>query len=243
MIGSDGTIYIGSYRTGKLYAVNPDGTTKWTTQLSGKLAFSASLGHDGTIYVGTSYGLDGASNVTSGDNKLYALNTDGSIRWTFQAGGRISSKPAIDGNGTIYFAVENARLLYAVDSSGQLKWTMSISGLRGGSPAIIDGKVIVSDQSALYIFGSSGVAGNNNSSIAQYNFLRNLSFGSSGSDVKQLQALLVNEVNYPANLVTGYFGRITHDAVKKFQEKYGIKPAMGYFGEITRKALNALISN
>ena len=72
-------------------------------------------------------------------------------------------------------------------------------------------------------------------------FTRNLFIGSSGSDVKQLQALLVNEVNYPANLLTGYFGSITQNAVKRLQEKYGIKPISGYFGSITRKALNALI--
>ena len=67
--------------------------------------------------------------------------------------------------------------------------------------------------------------------------------GSTGNDVKQLQALLVNEVSYPANLITGYFGSITRDAVKKLQEKYGVRPVSGYFGAITRKALNALISN
>ncbi|MDO8649692.1 MAG: peptidoglycan-binding domain-containing protein, partial [Candidatus Berkelbacteria bacterium] len=73
-------------------------------------------------------------------------------------------------------------------------------------------------------------------------FSRNLTVGSTGSDVKQLQALLINEVGYSADLITGYFGRITRDAVKKLQEKYGIKPVYGYFGEITRRALNALIS-
>ncbi|OGN12368.1 MAG: hypothetical protein A3B91_02365 [Candidatus Yanofskybacteria bacterium RIFCSPHIGHO2_02_FULL_41_29] len=76
----------------------------------------------------------------------------------------------------------------------------------------------------------------------QSNFFRNLTLGSTGDDVKQLQALLVSEVGYSANLITGYFGRITRDAVAKFQEKYGIKPTYGYFGEITRKTLGALIS-
>ncbi|MDP3696680.1 MAG: peptidoglycan-binding protein [Candidatus Taylorbacteria bacterium] len=74
-------------------------------------------------------------------------------------------------------------------------------------------------------------------------FSRNLTVGSVGNDVKQLQALLANEVGYSADLITGYFGRITRDAVIRLQEKYGIKPTYGYFGAITRKALNALISN
>ncbi|MDZ4285959.1 MAG: peptidoglycan-binding protein [Candidatus Sungbacteria bacterium] len=74
-------------------------------------------------------------------------------------------------------------------------------------------------------------------------FQRNLTIGSTGNDVKQLQALLVNEVGYSADLLTGYFGRITRDAVQRLQEKYGIKPTYGYFGTITRKALNAFISS
>lgn len=72
------------------------------------------------------------------------------------------------------------------------------------------------------------------------NFNRDLYLGITGSDVKQLQALLINEVNYPANLITGYFGNTTSDAVKRLQEKYGVKPISGYFGEITRKVLQSL---
>ncbi len=75
-----------------------------------------------------------------------------------------------------------------------------------------------------------------------YDFARDLYFGLQGNDVKQLQALLVNEVGYSANFITGYFGQLTRSAVKRLQEKYGIVPALGYFGEITRKALRALVS-
>ncbi len=74
------------------------------------------------------------------------------------------------------------------------------------------------------------------------NFSRDLYLGSRGNDVTRLQALLVNEVSYPANLITGYFGSITQNAVKKLQEKYGIRPVSGYFGEITRQKLQALFS-
>ena len=84
---------------------------------------------------------------------------------------------------------------------------------------------------------------NPNSSFAANTFTRDLYFGLTGNDVKQLQALLANEVGYSADLITGYFGRITRDAVERLQEKYGIKPTYGYFGEITRNALRALISN
>ena len=71
-------------------------------------------------------------------------------------------------------------------------------------------------------------------------FARDLYFGLNGNDVKNLQALLINEVNYPVNLTTGYFGTITRDAVKKLQEKYNITPALGYFGSITKQKLQTL---
>lgn len=70
---------------------------------------------------------------------------------------------------------------------------------------------------------------------------RDLYRGTSGEDVKQLQALLVGQVSYPADLLTGYFGSITQNAVKKLQEKLGVRPFSGYFGAITRRALNALM--
>lgn len=70
---------------------------------------------------------------------------------------------------------------------------------------------------------------------------RDLYRGTSGNDVKQLQALLMSQVGYPTDLLTGYFGPITQNAVKKLQEKLGIKPALGYFGELTRRALNAFM--
>jgi len=61
-IGSDGTVYIGSY-SGKLYAVNPNGSLKWTFTTGGPIYYSSpAIGSDGTIYVG------------SQDNNLYAVN-------------------------------------------------------------------------------------------------------------------------------------------------------------------------
>ncbi|MBI2676584.1 MAG: peptidoglycan-binding protein [Candidatus Yanofskybacteria bacterium] len=82
-----------------------------------------------------------------------------------------------------------------------------------------------------------------NSTPVSFDFSRDLYLGLRGDDVKRLQALLVDQVSYPANLLTGYFGNITRDAVKRLQEKYGVKPTSGFFGEITRQALRVLIPN
>ncbi|KKQ98957.1 MAG: hypothetical protein UT25_C0007G0012, partial [Parcubacteria group bacterium GW2011_GWC1_39_12] len=67
---------------------------------------------------------------------------------------------------------------------------------------------------------------------------------------KSLQTVLLNEGVYPSGLITGYFGQMTFEAVKRFQEKYSseiLVPAdltsgNGYVGVGTRKKVNQLLS-
>ncbi|MBI5469895.1 peptidoglycan-binding protein [Candidatus Kaiserbacteria bacterium] len=49
------------------------------------------------------------------------------------------------------------------------------------------------------------------------NLSRNLSFGSRGSDVSKLQQFLISQNFLASDSATGYFGRLTEAAVKKFQ--------------------------
>lgn len=67
-----------------------------------------------------------------------------------------------------------------------------------------------------------------------FNFGHDLAEGSQGNDVKNLQETLASDSSiFPATLVTGYFGPLTQEAVKKFQAKHGITPT-GYFGPMSR---------
>ena len=52
-IGLDGTIYIGTVG-GALYAINTDGSSKWSYWEMGKSVWRSSpaIGKDGTIYIG-----------------------------------------------------------------------------------------------------------------------------------------------------------------------------------------------
>ncbi|KKT16294.1 MAG: hypothetical protein UV98_C0032G0003 [Parcubacteria group bacterium GW2011_GWB1_43_6] len=66
--------------------------------------------------------------------------------------------------------------------------------------------------------------------------------GSVGDNVKILQALLAADPSvYPEGLVTGFFGKLTAQAVKRFQAKYDIKETGGVVGEKTREKLNELL--
>lgn len=113
-IAADGTIYITSWvtddfpvhngiRTG-LTAITPDGRIKWSYETRfpawhfnpaqrGKPWGSDSspvVGADGTIYFGTDVGL------------VYAVNPDGTLKWTFGAGGEFDNCPSMDADGTLY---------------------------------------------------------------------------------------------------------------------------------------------
>lgn len=71
---------------------------------------------------------------------------------------------------------------------------------------------------------------------------RNLKFGTSGTEVRSLQEFLRTLPGiYPEKLVTGYFGLFTERAVKRFQERNGIKTT-GIVGPLTRAKLNEFLT-
>ncbi|MBI2625975.1 MAG: SMP-30/gluconolactonase/LRE family protein [Candidatus Nealsonbacteria bacterium] len=80
-------------------------------------------------------------------------------------------------------------------------------------------------------------------------FTQNLYSGAQSGEVKNLQQFLSQYPDiYPEGQVTGYFGPLTQNAVKRFQEKYaddilkpsGLTVATGYVGPATRAKLNEL---
>jgi len=83
-------------------------------------------------------------------------------------------------------------------------------------------------------------------STSSYAFTRNLSYGTTGNDVQELQQFLISENSGPAarklkaHGTTRNFGILTLNALKEFKKAAGIKPASGYFGPITRAYVNAL---
>ncbi len=69
------------------------------------------------------------------------------------------------------------------------------------------------------------------------NIKRDLSFGSFGKDVRELQ-LALNDLGYTKLTGTGFFGTKTQDNVIKFQLDNNVTPAYGYVGVKTLFALN-----
>ena len=71
-------------------------------------------------------------------------------------------------------------------------------------------------------------------------FAKDMKFGDEGEAVKALQEYLVHEGSYPEALITGLFGKLTRNAVMKFQKKYNITPVSGYVGYKTRHRMQQL---
>lgn len=71
----------------------------------------------------------------------------------------------------------------------------------------------------------------------------NLKEGMSGEQVKLLQTVLATDKTiYPEGTVSGYYGRLTKEAVKRFQKHHGIE-GTGYTGPKTMNKMNELLSN
>ncbi|TAL49261.1 hypothetical protein EPN83_01850 [Patescibacteria group bacterium] len=68
--------------------------------------------------------------------------------------------------------------------------------------------------------------------------IRGLREGMSGDDIKALQAILAVDAGiYPEALITGFYGKFTVAAVKRFQKKFGIE-MLGIVGPRTLEKLN-----
>ena len=139
-VGSDGTVYVGS-NDEKFYAINPDGTIKWSHTAGGYFdTSSAAIGADGTIYAGCE------------DGNLYAFNPDSTLKWTYSVPmtSGLSSSPAVAADGTVYFHADDGNL-YAVSSAGALKWTFAAAGVSYAAPTIApDGTVYVGTDGGLF---------------------------------------------------------------------------------------------
>jgi hypothetical protein len=86
-IAPDGAMYV--VGPGRVNAIAPDGAETWTIPVFGAGSAPAIVGGDGTIYLGTDR------------NGFFALNPDGSVKWT--APGVSSTGPAAIGpGGTVY---------------------------------------------------------------------------------------------------------------------------------------------
>lgn len=120
-VGSDGTIYVGTTSKGPaqaegqcgiFFAINPDGSEKWSYDTAVDLAGPESTNAQADIYSSAAIGADGTIYFSSESRYVYALNPDGTVKYKYDmyvlapaSSGSSTitySSPAIAADGTIY---------------------------------------------------------------------------------------------------------------------------------------------
>lgn len=148
IIAPDGTLYIGTFRGGCLYALNSaTGEIKWSFQLNtAGGVFPVALDVTGTVYV----------SIERPENNLVAIDpstfpSDHTPKWSFHASWGFVGV-AIGADGTIYAGADR---VYALRPDGTLKWSAADDGAHWFySPALAnDGTIyITDDRGYLYAF-------------------------------------------------------------------------------------------
>jgi outer membrane protein assembly factor BamB len=168
-----------------LYALDDDSDLKWSYRTAAAIASSPAIdpwgrtlfasgpytfcinssgGRDWFTWVGTSDSspaVDSSGNtyIGSTDNKIYCLNSSGTIMWTYATGNDIGwSSPAIAPDGGIVIGSSDDKV-YSLNSNGSLRWAFTTGGDISESSAAVDsaGRVFIgSRDNRLYCIGSEG---------------------------------------------------------------------------------------
>lgn len=136
IIDDDGTIYtVRNQNTSSnvvtIYAFNPDGTTKWTKNITDTMAGgiwpgAMSRSDNGTLYFGT-------HNSDYSDGNLYSFDPETqTVNWIYNTGVITwYPPPLIDSGGVVYvgnyYSSGIDQKIYAINSDGTLKWSKDYS--------------------------------------------------------------------------------------------------------------------
>jgi outer membrane protein assembly factor BamB len=178
-VGPDGTVYVGAL-TGSLYAVSPptgsanQGSIKWNFDFGEHLGSmplvttpvtagsnrgqdgigtgaSASVGPDGTIYIGAN------------NSNFYAIAANGQQKWMYEAERELAgiwTTAALSSDGsTLYFGANKGGIYALNTQNGALNWQFNIIGSVYGSPAIDTGGTLYAGSTVGHIFSVSTVTG------------------------------------------------------------------------------------
>jgi len=182
VIDGNGTLCTTSYNDG-LYAIYPNGTLKWHSDLVGFTEFQPAIGLDGTIYAGTLdrfhafypngtlrwilpmeknfcsrpvVSPEGIIYVGTDDGYFYAVYPNGTIQWEYYLGYSIIGT-SLDAEGNIYFIARYCDYLYCLYPNGTLRWTFGTVWLSYDAPLIgDDGTIYISEWSNVIAINPDG---------------------------------------------------------------------------------------
>lgn len=148
------TIYLPSAgATGDITAFDAmTGDVKWTASIP-KTTYGGgtSVGADGTLY-------QGARNAT-----LYAINSDGTQKWTYATGAankNLDCFPAVTADGKTVYILDGDNVLHSVNTAtGAKNWTAKLKGTKNKAGAVaIDkaGIIYVGTRTNVYAYKADG---------------------------------------------------------------------------------------
>lgn len=97
------------------------------------------------VIAGPAITLDQTSYITCGDGKLYAINSSGGIRWSFDLIETSRCTPAIGHDGTVYVG-NNLGMVFAINPDGTEKWRFEMDDLYW-----VDSSPVVDWEGVVYI--------------------------------------------------------------------------------------------
>ncbi|MDQ1339840.1 MAG: hypothetical protein QG567_995 [Campylobacterota bacterium] len=113
-------------RTSKYKTDIKNPKTEWVFSTNGyEILTAPAIDRNGVIYFGAN------------DKNLYALNSNGGLRWKFKTKGAILSSPIIRDDEIVIFGSKDGNL-YALDKNGSLKWKYDTSNAISATPALDD---------------------------------------------------------------------------------------------------------
>ena len=145
VIDKNGNIYLASC-DGKLSAIDPAGNTKWYIQLADKINTGLAISSDNTLYF-------------SSEKTLYAIGSNGVLKWIFNADNTIDFSSVLDNQGNIYIVTKKDEFLYAIRPDGSLYWKAHIINGHISTPPSItaDGSIYVTTHNnILYAINADG---------------------------------------------------------------------------------------
>lgn len=127
------TVYVGSGSSldHRVYALDAStGAQKWRFETKNKVWAGVATDGKNTLY------------VASLDHNVYALDMNGSLKWTFETQGAIASTP-LYADGVLYFGSSDGKLYAVNGASGERKWVFDADSWMWGTPLL--------DRSTLFV--------------------------------------------------------------------------------------------
>jgi len=121
-------------------------STVWQFPTQSSITSTPAIGSLGTVF------------VSSTDNYVYAINPDGSAKWSYGATGYFdNASPALGANGTVIAGASDGNLYCLNADTGAPVWTFAASSPISTTPAIgSDGTVYFHDDLNLYALTAGG---------------------------------------------------------------------------------------